>query len=59
MVVVGDFNGWLDLGLAGGRWRKRETERKRDERWKRRKIGSLYYFNKLYAKIEIKMLSEL
>ena len=50
--------------------RKRETERKRDERWKRRKIGSfifillfddgsLYYFNKLYIKIEIKMLSEL
>ena len=70
MVVVGDFNGWLDLGLAGGRWRKRKTERKRDERWKRRKIGSfifillfddgsLYYFNKLYVKIEIKMLSEL
>ena len=44
--------------------RKREIERKRKERWKRRKIGSfisillfddgsLYYFNELYVKIEI------
>ena len=76
MMVVDNFNGWLDLGLSGGWWRswvwvrKRETEKKREERWKRRKIGSfifillfddgsLYYFNELYVKIEIKMLSEL
>ena len=50
--------------------RKRETERKREERWKRRKIGSfisillfddgsLYYFNELYVKIETEMLSKL
>ena len=50
--------------------RKRETERKREERWKRRKIGSfisillfdddsLYYFNELYVKIEAEMLSKL
>ena len=46
MMVVDNFNGWLDLGLSGGWWRswvwvrKRETEKKREERWKRRKIGS-------------------
>ena len=49
--------------------RKRETERKREERWKRRKIGSfisillfddgsLYYFE-LYVKIETEMLNKL
>ena len=50
--------------------RKRETKRKREVRWRRRKIssfisillfddGSLYYFNELYVKIETKMLSKL
>ena len=37
MMVVDNFNGWLDLGLCGGWWsrvlvRKRETKRKRKER---------------------------
>ena len=37
MMVVDNFNGWLDLGLSGGWWsqvwvRKRETKRKRKDR---------------------------
>ena len=75
MMVVDNFNGWLNLGLSGECWswvwvRKRETESKREERWKRRKIdsfifillfddGSLYYFNELFIKIETEMLSGL
>ena len=75
MMVVDNFNGWFDLGLSGGWWsrvwvRKREIERKREERWKRRKIGSfifillfddgsLYYFNELFVKIKTEMLSRL
>ena len=75
MMVVDNFNGWLNLGLSVEWWswvwvRKRETESKREERWKRRKIdsfifillfddGSLYYFNKLFIKIETEMLSGL
>ena len=75
MMVVDNFSGWLNLGLSGEWWswvwvRKRETESKREERWKRRKIdsfifillfddGSLYYFNELFIKIETEMLSGL
>ena len=75
MMVVDNFNGWFNLGLSGEWWswvwvRKRETESKREERWKRRKIdsfifillfddGSLYYFNELFIKIETEMLSGL
>ena len=75
MMVVDNFNGWLNLGLSVEWWswvwvRKRETESKREERWKRRKIdsfifillfddGSLYYFNELFIKIETEMLSGL
>ena len=75
MMVVDNFNGWLNLGLSGEWWswvwvRKRETKSKREERWKRRKIdsfifillfddGSLYYFNELFIKIETEMLSGL
>ena len=75
MMVVDNFNGWLNLGLSDEWWswvwvRKRETESKREERWKRRKIdsfifillfddGSLYYFNELFIKIETEMLSGL